>query len=1125
MDDQDQQNPTPSGADEKAAGADKPAVADDRDEKKKVPPAKKKRSWLKRITIWLFEGVAILVGIILLGLVALGVVLSRGPVDASFLLPHVEERINKVDGSLSLDIELLFLEWRGMLNPLGLEAKNVTLKNKSGPFMNIESVDFDLALRESFAKGVRLKKADIKGLSVRLQRQKDGSIRMFNEDSRYFGPPNRTTPLTISKVVENLPPIYEVSLTDARVSYHDLAHNDLRVFKNVALKIKRESLDEASADVTGFVSTVLGADEVSEKISLDFIFDGTMKELSLSGRLERANLGHVLAQTGVRLSSGVQVDVPLNARVQMGLKDDWSLKHFNTKAEAEAGYIEIPSIDAKNITIDKFEATLDYDPAEKAVEIVELAIGVDGMALSSKGFVNLEGKTVPVRKEEGAAPEKDNAKDSDVPSFSLSREGIHGQLSFVLDHLEMDKLDEYWPKTASDMSAYVWLVESMSNGRLADVNFGLSFAEKIKANDADDDEEVNANAQDTEFDFGDIWARFDVEGVDLDYNAPMAPAKDIHAKGRVDGPALTLDLDSVKVGELRINAGRVVFDDLVGDGTAVFDMKVAGTLHAAMSYLSADPINIDKEMPFDINKVAGDADLDVHIDFPTIDDLKVEQVNVKVGGTLRDVVLPKVLSGLSVTKGPFKITATPHEYRMHGPGRLEGRDVDLDWHSYMRKGKGRPYKNRIKASLTADGGLRDRLGIDLSDYVEGSLPVRVDYTESWNGRGHVKLSGELSRSTLKLAPFNFVKPSGEAGKFSAEADFVKGKIKTLKGLSIESKSVKLQRGNVDFEHFGKNDMRLKKAEFKRLRFGENNFSVRLEESRSHALKMSIDGAFLDAQPFFEADAPEEAGAANKKKDVLVEIGVKVAELRTTPKYSLKKVQGFIKEQGGMLHQLELDATVGTGALYVRYKPKMEDRYSLRIEADDAGAALKAFGVTDKVTGGKMTIAGLPLNASKIRGYTGDVKGLARIDNFNVRAAPALASLVKLMDLPTLMTSFNSKGLSFARLETEFEWWNRKGGGMFRLIDGRTSGGSLGLTFAGDVNKTEDKLHLSGTVVPASTLNSFFSNIPVVGQILSGGSDSIFAATYKMTGNLSDPKTNINPLSVLAPGFLRRVLFE
>ena len=97
--------------------------------------------------------------------------------------------------------------------------------------------------------------------------------------------------------------------------------------------------------------------------------------------------------------------------------------------------------------------------------------------------------------------------------------------------------------------------------------------------------------------------------------------------------------------------------------------------------------------------------------------------------------------------------------------------------------------------------------------------------------------------------------------------------------------------------------------------------------------------------------------------------------------------------------------------------------------------------------------------------------------------------------------------------------------MFRLIDGRTSGGSLGLTFAGDINKTEDTIHLSGTVVPASTLNSFFSSIPIFGPILSGGSGSIFAATYKMTGKASDPKTNVNALSVLAPGFLRRVLFE
>ena len=37
--------------------------------------------------------------------------------------------------------------------------------------------------------------------------------------------------------------------------------------------------------------------------------------------------------------------------------------------------------------------------------------------------------------------------------------------------------------------------------------------------------------------------------------------------------------------------------------------------------------------------------------------------------------------------------------------------------------------------------------------------------------------------------------------------------------------------------------------------------------------------------------------------------------------------------------------------------------------------------------------------------------------------------------------------------------------------------------------------------------------------------ALFAATYTMSGAANDPKVIVNPLSVLAPGFLRKILFE
>jgi hypothetical protein len=50
---------------------------------------------------------------------------------------------------------------------------------------------------------------------------------------------------------------------------------------------------------------------------------------------------------------------------------------------------------------------------------------------------------------------------------------------------------------------------------------------------------------------------------------------------------------------------------------------------------------------------------------------------------------------------------------------------------------------------------------------------------------------------------------------------------------------------------------------------------------------------------------------------------------------------------------------------------------------------------------------------------------------------------------------------------------------------------------------------------------------VLGDLLLGGQgQGLFAANFRVAGSLDDPKISVNPLSTLAPGFLRKLfLFE
>jgi hypothetical protein len=198
--------------------------------------------------------------------------------------------------------------------------------------------------------------------------------------------------------------------------------------------------------------------------------------------------------------------------------------------------------------------------------------------------------------------------------------------------------------------------------------------------------------------------------------------------------------------------------------------------------------------------------------------------------------------------------------------------------------------------------------------------------------------------------------------------------------------------------------------------------------------------------------------------------------------------------------------------------------TLLLESSNAGTALAALGITDRVREGTLKVEAKPLEG----GNPGDMQGLLVLENFSVVKAPMLAKLVNLLSVPGLLNLLSQDtGLKFARAESEIFWLNRAGGPVIQFRDGRTSGSSLGLTFEGEANTATDTIAIQGTAIPMSEINGLISSIPLIGDILTGGNkgSGIFAATYTMKGRGADPEVSVNPLSVLTPGILRRILFE
>jgi hypothetical protein len=144
-------------------------------------------------------------------------------------------------------------------------------------------------------------------------------------------------------------------------------------------------------------------------------------------------------------------------------------------------------------------------------------------------------------------------------------------------------------------------------------------------------------------------------------------------------------------------------------------------------------------------------------------------------------------------------------------------------------------------------------------------------------------------------------------------------------------------------------------------------------------------------------------------------------------------------------------------------------------------------------------------------------GVATLQDFRVRGAPFIAKLLQGMTLYGLVEVAQGPGLGFIKLIAPF----RLDGDVLELTDARAYSASLGMTAKGRLDIARGTADLDGTIVPAYMLNAALGNIPLIGRLFTserGG--GLFAASYTVRGPTSDPDVSVNPLSVLAPGFLR-----
>ncbi|MFZ4541583.1 MAG: AsmA-like C-terminal domain-containing protein [Rickettsiales bacterium] len=183
-------------------------------------------------------------------------------------------------------------------------------------------------------------------------------------------------------------------------------------------------------------------------------------------------------------------------------------------------------------------------------------------------------------------------------------------------------------------------------------------------------------------------------------------------------------------------------------------------------------------------------------------------------------------------------------------------------------------------------------------------------------------------------------------------------------------------------------------------------------------------------------------------------------------------------------------------------------------ANDAGATLKAFDITDRMTRGKLSMEG-DYDDKKT---PPQLDARLIINDFTLQNSQVLGRILSIASLTGVANALTGSGIDFEKLSANIA----SQGGLMSIDKGMANGAAIGITIAGTVDTNTSKLNLKGVLVPAYALNSIVGKIPVIGLLAGGEGEGLIGFNFSVRGSYADPDVMVNPLSGLTPGFLRGI---
>ncbi len=1107
--------------------------------------------------------------------------LANGPVELPFLTGMVQSHIAGAVPGVQAEISGVVLERDSETGAPWIRLRDIRLKDTAGNVIaQAPRAAIDFSGRDLMGGRVHIRSLELIGPKVFIRRKVDGSFQMGFGDVAAAPPPAPSAVASADAQPGGSAPAAQGKADAAPAPFHGAAADGPNLIDIIKQRLARDAAPPAPGDPPPLEAVQIREaalsllDEANQAVwfapranltfrRADYGFvlftDATVASGSQPWRAEvvttwrndaktftvNARLFDVvpadIADNVFALSQLAQVNLPLSGKATMVLADDGALLSASADLTAAAGEVGFPTYIADPVRIDGGAVRIVYNPNSGGLVLNESEVIVGGTTAKVSGQIDPQRdeagvlralamqikaanlNIAPLDRKPGAMALDRlefsgiaalNERRLDVSdllltagstairtrgSFVGGKDAIGIYLSGRMRDVPASMVKQLWPAVVLP-PAREWFDYNVETGVIRDGTFRIEIpAETLAA--ALKREPIPADMVDI---------AFTADGVGGAYFAPLPKVRGLSATARITGDRVDIDFAN---GEVALPSGQSIAIDAVAMRSTethrlhvptTFTIAARGPASAFTELLDQEPLKLMSNAGVADLKIAGDVAANVVLDAP-LGPPPVQQVKVTAKADMRNAALKGAAPGIDISAGRFAIDVAQTGITVKGPAQLNGQKADVVWERLFAKDG--PPNDRVTLEATLDDAARRKLGVDLSAFLEGPTRAKLSADLDAGQLKNIAVDVDLSKVRMYLESIGWSRPPQPKTQAKFGLDLSSPKVFGVRNLEITGANLEIA-GNLEVDKNGN----VLEATLPKVVLDDWNQVALGVRSTDASVNMVVNGRAFDARRIISNMF---AGAAARPvvTERPVVIDVQLEQVLAHRGETVNDLSGRIEIRGSVAQRADLRGVfAGGGPITIAINPTSEVTRDMRVIGRDAGSALRASNLYSKVAGGTIDLSAILDSGAR----TGIRRGLLVMRDFWVRNEAAL-SQIEAQSNQSGQNGPRRDGQFFRRLSMPFSADEQ----YVRIGDAIAQGPQLGATAQGLIGKADGRMDIGGTIIPAYALNAALGDVPVFGDVLLGGrGQGVFGINYTLQGTMRAPAYTVNPMSAIAPGFLR-----